>query len=129
LIASVVRWKEYSFLQLLINICNNKQSDVTDGGSMRYNARHERGCSIAIPGGESAGFGRPDASSSGYPGHDPKVELTSLLPGGVTQDAESGSTRFRYTSSPEPVIGYGGMKGILAYYQAVLYFGTTPALY
>jgi hypothetical protein len=54
------------------------------------------------------------------------VELTCLLPGGMTQDAEPGVSRFLHAGSPEPVIGYGGTKGILAYYPAVLHFGTTP---
>jgi hypothetical protein len=89
---------------------------------MRYNARHERWrCSAAaLPARESAGFDGPDASSSDT-GQDAKVDLTSLHPGGVTQDVEPGITRFQFARSPEPVIGYGGMKGILAYYQAVLH--------
>jgi hypothetical protein len=54
------------------------------------------------------------------------VEFTCLHPGGMTQDAEPGVSRFLHASSPEPVIGYGGTKGVLAYYRAVLHFGTTP---
>ena len=62
-------------------------------------------------------------SPAGYPGQDAKVDPASLLPGGVTQDAEPGISRFLHASSPEPVFGYGGMKGISAYYRAVLFFG------
>jgi hypothetical protein len=63
-------------------------------------------------------------SPAGDPGQDAKVDPVSLPPGGVTQDAGPGNSRFLHASSPEPVFGYGGMKGISAYYQAVLYFGT-----
>jgi hypothetical protein len=59
-----------------------------------------------------------------YPGNEAKVDPASLHPGGMTQDAEPGIARFLPASSPEPVIGYGGRKGIFAYYQAVLHFGT-----
>lgn len=63
-------------------------------------------------------------SSAGFAGKDAKVDPASLHPGGMTQDAEWGVDPFLHAGSPEPVIGYGGMKGISAYYQSVLHFGT-----
>jgi len=56
------------------------------------------------------------------PGTAMKVDLTSLLPGGMTQDAYAGLFRALHAGSPEPVIGYGGMKGIAGYYRAVRFF-------
>jgi hypothetical protein len=53
-----------------------------------------------------------------------KIELASLLPGGQTHSAGSTIDGSGYTSSPEPVIGYGATKGIDAYYQEVIGFGT-----
>nr|WP_319376497.1 hypothetical protein [uncultured Methanoregula sp.] len=41
----------------------------------------------------------------------------------MTQDAEPEIFRFLHAKSPEPVIGYGGVKGIFAYYKAVHDFG------
>ena len=85
---------------------------------MRYIARYERRrCSTAA---------LPGQDPAGDPGHVTNVELTSLLPGGVTQDVGPEISRPQFASCPEPVIGYGGTKGILAYYQAVLLFGTLP---
>jgi hypothetical protein len=62
--------------------------------------------------------------STSNPGQDAKVDLACLHPGGMTQYAEPGVSRFLHDSSPEPAIGYGGTKGIFAYYLAVLHFGT-----
>lgn len=80
---------------------------------MRYNARYKTGwCgSAASPG--------PECS-----GKDWKVDLISLLPGGETLDAEPVSDRFLHDGSPEPVNGFGGTKGIFAYYAAVRYYET-----
>jgi hypothetical protein len=92
---------------------------------MRRHARYTGGgCGTAAfpaPGGYTAD--EPYGSSAEHPGPDAKVDLAGLIPGGMTQGPEPGVARFLHTSSPEPVIGYGGTKGILAYYQAVLYFG------
>jgi hypothetical protein len=64
-----------------------------------------------------------DGLFAGFAGKDAKVDPANLLPGGMTQDAQAGIAPFLHAGSPEPVIGYGGMKGISAYYQAVLHFG------
>jgi hypothetical protein len=77
----------------------------------------------AFPAPERYAAGELRGSSADYPGADAKLDLASLLPGGMTQDAEPGISRFLHASSPEPVIGYGGTRGIFAYYQAVLHFG------
>jgi hypothetical protein len=55
---------------------------------------------------------------------DAKADLASLYTGGMTQYADPGVARYLHDSSPEPAIGYGGTKGIFAYYLAVLHFGT-----
>jgi hypothetical protein len=93
---------------------------------MRQIARYSKGgCgSAALPAPEQSpadGIACPPAES---PGLETKVDLASLHPGGMTQDAEPGIARFLHAGSPELVIGYGGMKGILAYYRAVLHYGT-----
>jgi hypothetical protein len=93
---------------------------------MRHNARYmEGGCSSAAPPAPDLfiadGANDPPAV---YPGRDVKVDLASLHPGGMTQDAEPGIARFLHASGPEPAIGYGGSKGIFAYYQEVLFFMT-----
>jgi hypothetical protein len=93
---------------------------------MRRNARYtEGGCgSAALP---APGWNPANESHdlfTGFAGKDAKVDLTSLHPGGMTQEAQPGIAPFLHAGSPEPVIGYGGMKGISAYYQAVLHFGT-----
>ena len=95
---------------------------------MRHNARYTvGGCGSAAPTApelySADGLGYPPAE---YPGPEVKVDLASLHPGGMTQDAEPGISRFLPASSPEPAIGYGGAKGILSYYHAVLHFGTLP---
>jgi hypothetical protein len=85
---------------------------------------HERGSGTATPPEEPPGvFGCycPDAAGSGSNG---KIDLASLLPGGQTHSAGSEMFGSGYTSSPEPVIGYGATKGIDAYYLAVLRFGS-----
>ena len=92
---------------------------------MRHSARYTKGgCSIAAPPAPDLhiadGYGYPPAA---YPGSERKVDLASLHPGGMTKGPEPGA-RFLHASSPEPVIGYCGMKGIFAYYKAVLHFGT-----
>jgi hypothetical protein len=93
---------------------------------MRHSARHtEGGCGSAAPPAPDLNI----ADGAEYPpaecpGKDAKVDLASLHPGGMTQDAEPAIARFLHASGPEPAIGYGGAKGILAYYQAVLHFGT-----
>lgn len=80
---------------------------------MRYNARYETGwCGSAAS---------PGPASSGK---DWKGDLISLLPGGETLDAEPASAWLPHGSSPEPVNGLGGMKGIFAYYAAVRYYET-----
>jgi hypothetical protein len=93
---------------------------------MRQIARYsEEGCSIAAPlAPEQYAADGIACPSVAYPGPEAKVDLASLHPGGMTQDAEPGISRFLHAGSPEPVIGYGGTKGIVAYYQAVLHFGT-----
>jgi hypothetical protein len=93
---------------------------------MRHIARYtEGGCSTAAPPAPERyladGLEYPPAA---YPGPEAKVDLASLHPGGMTQDAEPEIARFLHASGPEPAIGYGGTKGIFAYYQAVLHFGT-----
>jgi hypothetical protein len=95
---------------------------------MRHIARYtERSCSnAALPAPEmylADGLEYPPAE---YPGTEAKVDLASLHPGGMTKGPEPGIARFLPASSPEPVIGNGGRKGLFAYYQAVLYFGTRP---
>jgi hypothetical protein len=93
---------------------------------MRHSARYtEGGCGSAAPPEPDLYIARgSEYPPAAYPGFDVKVDLASLLPGGMTQDAEPGISRFLHAGSPEPVIGYGGTKGMFAYYQAVLHFGT-----
>jgi hypothetical protein len=93
---------------------------------MRQIARYTQGgCGCAAPPGpERYPASELQGSPAGYPGQDAKVDLASLLPGGMTKGSEPGISRFLHAGSPEPVIGYGGAKGISAYYRAVLYFGT-----
>jgi hypothetical protein len=45
-----------------------------------------------------------------------KVGFTSLLPGGMTQDAKAGRFRLLHAGSPEPVNGHGSGKGLGANY-------------
>jgi hypothetical protein len=92
---------------------------------MRHIAPYtEGGCGFAaLPEPERYAAGGQRGPSADYPGQHAKLDLASLLPGGMTQDAEPGISRFLHASSPEPVIGYGGTRGIFAYYQADLHFG------
>jgi hypothetical protein len=92
---------------------------------MRRNARYTGGdCgSSALP---APGWNPVNESQglfAGYPGPDAKVDLASLHPGGMTKGPETGLSRFLHAGSPEPVIGYGGTKGMIAYYHEVLHFG------
>jgi len=91
---------------------------------MRHIARYSvGGCSMAeLPAPEISTNGGLYYPPVEYAGPEAKVDLAILLPGGMTQDAEPGISRL-HASSPEPVIGYGGTKGIFAYYRAVLHFG------
>jgi hypothetical protein len=50
----------------------------------------------------------------GDPCTEKKVGFASLLPGGMTLDAEPGNFRLLHDISPEPVNGPGGRKGIPA---------------
>ncbi|MFA4877832.1 MAG: hypothetical protein WC586_10485 [Methanoregula sp.] len=85
----------------------------------------KRCCGIAaLPAPEGQTADRLCRLSANYPRTDTKVDLASLHPGGMTQYAETGVSLFLHDSSPEPVIGYGGAKGIFAYYQAVLHYGS-----
>ncbi|MFA5294973.1 MAG: hypothetical protein WC382_05615 [Methanoregulaceae archaeon] len=87
----------------------------------RYTGRDCGSAALSAPGVPTAG--ELDGSPARYPCKDAKDDCASLLPGGMTPDAEPGVSWFLHASSPEPVIGYGGVKGIFAYYQSVLYFG------
>jgi hypothetical protein len=92
---------------------------------MRPIVRHgERGSGTkAIPRAEPEGAdGRYCPRAPDSPNR--KIELASLLPGGQTHSAGSEMNGSGYTSSPEPVFGYGATKGIDAYYQEVIGFGT-----
>jgi hypothetical protein len=93
---------------------------------MRHSARYTGGgCgSAALPVPDQYIAGGANYPPAVYPGKDAKVDLASLHPGGMTQGPEPGIARFLHASGPEPAIGYGGSRGILAYYQAVLYFET-----
>jgi hypothetical protein len=95
---------------------------------MRHNARYTEGsygsaAFLARDPYSADGFEYPHAE---YPGPEANVDLANLHPGGMTHEIEPGIARFLQTSSPEPVIGYCGMKGIFMYYLAVLHFGTLP---
>jgi len=92
---------------------------------MRQDARYTRGScgSAALPASGWHTADNPQGTSAGYPGPDAKIELAGLHPGGMTQEAEPEIFRFLHAKSPEPVIGYGGVKGIFAYYKAVHDFG------
>jgi len=57
----------------------------------------------------ASGLGCPGA---GFPGTGTKVDLASLLPGGVTHGAKAGLFRSLHARSPEPVNGFGTAKGI-----------------
>lgn len=97
---------------------------------MRYLARFGSGGSgtAASPVPEYSrafGFSYPGADEAGT---ETKVGLTSLLPGGMTQDAMDGFFRSLHTGGPEPVIGFGAAKGIDAYYRAVRVFGSMPVI-
>jgi hypothetical protein len=93
---------------------------------MRRNARYTGGgCgSTALPAPAWNPANESHGLFAGYSGPDAKVDLASLLPGGMTQGPEPGLSRFLHPGGPEPVIEYGRMKGMVAYYQAVLHFGT-----
>jgi hypothetical protein len=95
---------------------------------MRHIARYrERSCSnAALPPPEMYPADGLEYPPARYPGIEAKVDLASLHPGGMTNGPRPGIARSLPACSPEPVIGNGGSKGIVAYYQAVLYFGTLP---
>jgi hypothetical protein len=92
---------------------------------MRPIVRHgERGSGTgAIPRMESAGAGGRHCPAA-LDSRNGKFELASLLPGGQTHSAGSELKGSGNTSSPEPVLGYGATKGMEAYYQEVIGFGT-----
>jgi hypothetical protein len=84
---------------------------------MRQIAMSDKGewetASSSVP--ESARIRGNPASQGCKSGICAKVECASLLPGGQTQGAGSLSRGSGNTSSPEPVTGYGAMKGIIEY--------------
>jgi hypothetical protein len=92
---------------------------------MRPIVRHgERGSGTGVaPRAEPAGSNGRNCPAAGDSPNE-KIELASLLPGGQTHSAGSEIDRSGFTSSPEPVIGYGATKGIDAYYLEVIRFGT-----
>jgi hypothetical protein len=63
-----------------------------------------------------------------YAGSGQKVDLTSLLPGGMTKGAAIGSFQSLPAGGPEPVNGFGAAKGIIAYYRAVQAFRAMPVI-
>jgi hypothetical protein len=93
---------------------------------MRHSARYKTWgrSSTAAPPPDLYIADRTDYLPAAYSGQDTKVDLASLFPGGMTQDAEPGVFRLLHASSPEPVIGHGGTKAMIAEGRRVLYIGT-----
>jgi hypothetical protein len=80
---------------------------------MRTIARDEtgRGSTAAPPAPEYSCASGLWVHSAECAGRETKVGFTSLLPGGMTQDAKIGIIRILHANSPEPVIGFGAGKG------------------